>query len=107
MKRAFYIVNYTYFLCLVILLAFTGTFSLGSKENLVEQLTLNFWTFIFARIVFNEALLFVFLFFLFGADFIFYNVVNLKTRFQLVFRAFFWLSLFSVVFISVYFAFCR
>ncbi|MGQ2983837.1 hypothetical protein [Flavobacterium sp.] len=104
MKNTFYIINYTYFICVGILLLFTSLFYLGGKEQMQAQLA-DRWTFIFARIVFNEAVLFIFLLFLFVMDLAFSRSVNLKTRLRLVLKAFLWLSLFSLVFITLYYAF--
>lgn len=103
MKNAFYIINYTYFICVGILLLFTSLFYLGGKEQMQAQLA-NRWSFIFARIVFNEAILFVFLLFLFIMNFAFRKSVDFKTRLRLVLRAFAWLSLFSVVVIIIYYS---
>jgi len=103
MKNTFYIINYTYFICLGILLLFTSLFYLGGKEQMQAQLA-DRWAFIFARIVFNEAVLFIFLLFLFVINFAFSRSVNFKIRLRLVLQAFAWLSLLSVLFvIALYF----
>jgi hypothetical protein len=104
MKTTFYIINYTYFICVGILLLFTSLFYLGGKEQLQSQLV-NRWAFIFGRIVFNEAILFIFLLFLFLANFYFRKSVDFKTRLRLVSRAFAGLSLLSVLFIVALYAF--
>lgn len=103
MKNAFYIINYTYFICVGILLLFTSLFYLGGKEQMQAQLA-NRWSFIFARIVFNEAILFVFLLFLFIMNFAFRKSVDFKTRLRLVLRAFAVLSFFSVIVIIIYYS---
>ncbi|MCW4468525.1 hypothetical protein OGH69_06090 [Flavobacterium sp. MFBS3-15] len=104
MKTAFYIINYTYFICVGILLLFASMFYLGGKEQLQLQL-INRWVFIFGRIVFNEAILFIFLLFLFIANFYFRKSVDFKTRFRLVLRAFAGLSIVSVLFVIALYAF--
>lgn len=104
MKTAFYIINYTYFICVGILLFFTSIFYLGGKEQMQAQLA-NRWSFIFGRIIFNEAIVFVFLLFLFLANFYFRKSVDFKTRLRLVLRAFAGLSLLSALLVVAIYAF--
>ncbi|AWH86634.1 hypothetical protein HYN59_16640 [Flavobacterium album] len=96
MKQIFYIINYTYFICVGILLIFTSLFHLGGKEQLQSQLD-NFWRFVLGRIAFNEIILVVFLVFLFLVNFLFSKSVDFRTRTGLLTKAFLWLTLLSVV----------
>ncbi|MEL1245060.1 hypothetical protein AAEO56_12350 [Flavobacterium sp. DGU11] len=104
MKQIFYIINYTYFICVGILLIFTSVFYLGGKEQLQLQLG-DFWRFVLGRIAFNEIILVVFLLFLFLVNFFFQKSVDFRTRLKLLSKAFLWLTLLSVIFVFANYSF--
>ncbi len=97
MKDAFYIINYSYFMCIAILLCLSTIFYPGSYQELQYSLANPYLGTLLSHIVVNTAVILFFLAFIFLASFFYRKWVSFSERYKCYKKAFLGLMALSVL----------